>query len=166
MKKSSEIKSTFSLKFTVDTLVTFQQVCKSSVSDVCQTYGIIDFCELNYSYTVLEIGRLMADLMCITLAKFKNETVNTTEKLSDPRETKNDVPECCDSDEESRLIVCASSTVLQVNKSVALAGVALCGYLCTGLLNKEEMAVLKASVICSLLQYYILGKPLMNKCTY
>jgi len=61
----------------------------------------------------------------------------------------------------------ASSTILPqleekndsklLNHVVSIGGIALRGYLMTNILSKDEISLLKVSVLNSLLQYYILG---------
>ena len=138
-------------------------------AELLQTYGIIDFGDISYSYYVLEVGRLMGDLMCIALASLSKGHWKT---MVDDKWTVDDAfgigGKTASTDEGMRRVGSdQGNTELSpferefeskhLDYIVSLGGVALYGYSLINSISKDEISLLKASVLNSLLQYYILG---------
>ncbi|XP_005091807.1 uncharacterized protein LOC101851560 isoform X2 [Aplysia californica] len=208
LKEFKALKEELRIKNNPSSLPSFasilQQKCnRPSFEEILETYGIIDYGEVSFSFIVLEVGRLIVDLMTIVLSKppkeegvdvckypvyfesdvseqlhrevcvrepSKNEHIPISEN-SITNCTKDSVQSCeartkipkGESAKQTKLMKTdkESRTEHFLRDVVGLGGVALSGYLLTNTLTDVDISILKASVMSSLIQYYILGTKAM-----
>ncbi|KAH9513330.1 hypothetical protein Btru_034643 [Bulinus truncatus] len=144
--------------------------------NILSKYGLIDFGEIVYSFRILEVGRLIADLMVTVLmthylSQHRSQEFSDFEHSLDSIQEKQNfssVHEKCQNLDGKRSndadkIFCKIHTEisLDVNKCLkylfSIGRIILQGYSVSNSLSEQELAVLKHTILISLVQYIILS---------
>ncbi|CAL1546735.1 unnamed protein product [Lymnaea stagnalis] len=148
------------------------ETCNLDVKKLLSRYGIIDFGEMIYTFQILEVGRIIADLMVtiVILNTKSNKQVREESNQATP-DVKADTAEAQDLSEVrlgARELAGDGSCREVLNSSaqrniginfpniMSVGGYILKGYHKTNGVSVQEMEVLKDSVMVSLAQYILL----------